>query len=201
MPAIFVEDTFGRDMALAAFREYARLTGVSMMGVDVHQVAGAPNVRKLTISHNENPSIAFKAMGIVDGDVPHEVDESRHVYAFPGTADPELHVARSVAANLDSIAPRLALNLGLRTTDQQRVADAVTSRLLTNRDPHLIFDQIGEDLDFLGGRVVAQAFLTQWAENYPDEVRGLFDKAIGIIPDHPGSLLAPPTAERIVDSE
>jgi predicted ATPase len=189
--AIFVEDAFGRRMALAAFREYARLTGVSMVGVDVHQVAGASNVKGLTIGHNNNPAIAFKAMGIVDGDVPHEVDEENHVYQFPGTADPELHVVRAVADKLDALAPRLALAMGLRPTDQERVAESVRNRILTNRDPHLIFEQIGEDLDYLGGTVVAEAFLSQWAQNYPDEVIALFDRAIDVIPDHPGSLVEP----------
>jgi AAA domain, putative AbiEii toxin, Type IV TA system len=190
--AIFVEDDFGASMALAAFREYARLTGVSMLGAEVHKLGGAGVVRKLTIAHNDNPSIAFKAMGIVDGDVPSEVDEERHVYAFPGTGDPELHVANAVADKLDSVAARLALNLGLRSSDQQRVADAVRSRILTNRDPHLVFEQIGEDLDFLGGEAVAHAFLTQWAENYPEEVVAIFGKATAVIPDHPGSLVEPP---------
>lgn len=183
--AVFVEDDFGREMALAAFREYARTNGVSMAGVDVHQVAGAGNVRTLTIAHNQNPTISFKAMGIVDGDVPHEIDEDNHVYGFPGTADPELHVARAVAAKLDSVAPRLALNLGLRSSDQSRVTSVVRAKLLTNRDPHLVFEQIGEDLDFIGGQTVARAFLAQWAENYPDEVAALFDGAAGIIPSHP----------------
>lgn|GEM_PF-333731 len=189
--AIFVEDEFGERMALAAFREYSRLSGLSMLGVEVHQLGGAGTVRKLTIAHNENPSIAFKAMGIVDGDVPHEVDEQRHVYSFPGTGDPEIHVANAVASKLDSIAAKLALNLGLRTADQQRVADAVQTRLRTNRDPHLIFEQIGEDLDFLAGQAVANAFLTQWAQNYPEEVVALFENAVAVIPDHPGSLLEP----------
>ncbi|RNE56990.1 ATP-dependent nuclease [Cryobacterium tepidiphilum] len=190
--AIFVEDDFGEEMAIAAFRDFARRVGVSMLGVEVHQLGGAGNVRRLTLAHNQNPSIPFKAMGIVDGDVPNETDPTHHVYAFPGAADPEIHVATAVAAKLDTIAARLALNLGLRTTDQQRVATAVRSRLLTNRDPHLIFEQIGEDLDFLAGQTVARAFLTQWAENYPNEVAKLFENAVGVIPDHPGTIVEPP---------
>jgi len=190
--AIFVEDAFGRDMALAAYREYSRLREVSMVGVEVHQVAGASNVKKLTISHNENPAISFKAMGIVDGDVPHEIDEDHHVYAFPGTADPEMHVVRAVADKIDTLAPRLALNMGLRASEQGRVTEVVKDRLLTNRDPHLIFEQIGEDLDYLGGRAVALAFLAQWAENYPEEVMALFDGAVDVIPDHPARLVEPP---------
>jgi hypothetical protein len=184
--SIFVEDEFGAEMSLAAFREYSKLTGVSILGVDIHQVAGAGNVRQLTVNHNRNPAIQFKAMGIVDGDVPDEVDEANHVLAFPGQTDPELHVARAISQKMDAVASRLALNLGLRSSDQQRVAEVVKERLLTNRDPHLIFEQIGEDLDYLGGRTVAKAFLTQWAENYPDEVRSLFDSMADVIPGHPG---------------
>lgn len=196
--AMFVEDSFGEEMALAAFREYGRLTGVSMLGVEIHQLGGAGNVRKLTIAHNENPSITFKAMGIVDGDVPHEVDVEKHVYSFPGTGDPEMHVARAVASIIDTVAARLALNLGLRTADQGTVAAAVKARLLTNRDPHLFFEQLGEDLGFLAGLTVARAFLTQWAENYPEEVIAIFDGASEVIPGHPGPTPTPepePTTE------
>lgn len=185
--AIFVEDSFGEYMALAAYREYARLVGVPLAGIEIHAVAGASNVRRLTMAHNDNPAITFRALGVVDGDVPHETMEDKYVFAFPGETHPELHVVRRVDEKLDTVAPRLALNLGLRASDQGRVVQSVKSRLLTNRDPHLIFEQIGEDLDFIGGRAVGQAFLTQWAENYPEEVCAIFDKAAAIIPGHPGA--------------
>jgi energy-coupling factor transporter ATP-binding protein EcfA2 len=184
--AIFVEDSFGEEMALAALREYSRVTpGVEMVGVAIHYVAGAGRVKSVTIAHNENPAIAYKALGVLDGDKAHEADHTKYVVNFPGTSDPELHVVQSVVKLIDDIAPKLALNLNFKYGDADRVKEIVLNRLRTNRDPHVLFDQIGEDLEFTAGITVARAFLTQWAENYPQEVAAIFMPAADIIPNHP----------------
>ncbi|WP_454108410.1 hypothetical protein [Leifsonia shinshuensis] len=183
--AVFVEDAFGEEMALAALRQYSRETGVSMLGVAIHAVAGAGTAKKLALSHNDNPTIAFKAMAILDGDKTSEAEPDRFIVAFPGTSDPELYVAQFVADRLDEVAPRLAIKLNLQFSDGERVKEVIRERLRTNHDPHILFDQIGEDLEFTAGLTVARAFLSQWAELAPEEVRAIFEPAAGIIPGHP----------------
>jgi hypothetical protein len=61
----------------------------------------------------------------------------------------------------------------LPTSAQERVKQVVRDRALTNRDRHTVFEQIGEDLDFTAGMVVASAFLAVWAQERPYEVTAL----------------------------
>ncbi|MGW9166907.1 ATP-dependent nuclease [Agromyces sp. NPDC055658] len=183
--AIFVEDEFGEEMALAALRQYSRTHGVSMLGVAIHAVSGAGTAKKLAITHNENPAITFGAMAILDGDKRHDTEPEKYVVCFPGSSDPELFVAHFVADRLDELAPRLALNLNLQFSDGNRVKEVVRERLRTNHDPHVLFEQIGEDLEFTSGTTVARAFLTQWAEHSPNDLIEIFAPAASIIPGHP----------------
>jgi hypothetical protein len=46
----------------------------------------------------------------------------------------------------------------------------------------VVFEQIGEDLDFTAGLIVASAFLAIWAQEYPEEVRGLVDQFASLLP-------------------
>ncbi|GAA3126875.1 hypothetical protein GCM10020254_87840 [Streptomyces goshikiensis] len=54
----------------------------------------------------------------------------------------------------------------------------MSERALTNWDRHMIWEQIGGDLDFTSGHIVKSAFLTTWALKFPEEVQDLV-KAIG----------------------
>jgi len=69
---------------------------------------------------------------------------------------------------LDELAAKLTVMLGLRVEQQDWVKEVVRKRSLTNVDRHTIFEQIGEDLGFLAGLVVKNAFLTLWAQNCND---------------------------------
>jgi hypothetical protein len=62
----------------------------------------------------------------------------------------------------------------LPSGQQDRVGAVVRERSLTNRDRHIIYQQVGDDLDFhSAGMIVASAFLAVWAQEYPDEVTSL----------------------------
>ena len=78
-----------------------------------------------------------------------------------------------VLAKLDIQAARLTVSMQLPPERQEQVKKVVRARAQTNRDRHVIFEQIGEDLDFTAGAIVAQAFLAIWAQSYPEEVSAL----------------------------
>lgn len=180
--AFFVEDDFAERMATIGLRQYAPTAGVELFGIEIYAVSGEGNVDTFTRNHNRNPATTFKAAGIFDGDMRSRVDESEGLVAYPGDGDPEAHILERVEAVIETIAPRLAMNLGLPTAAQGRVIDATRSVMRTNRDPHLIYAQIGEQLDYLGEGVVANAYITQWAENYPEEVEAVFKPLLGRLP-------------------
>jgi len=62
------------------------------------------------------------------------------------------------------------------------VKRVVQDRALTNRDRHVIFQQIGEDLDFTAELIVASAFLAIWAQEFPEEVEDLVRNFRDLIP-------------------
>lgn len=180
--AFFVEDSFGEKMATVALRSYASTASVELYGIEIYGVAGEANVESFTRSHNRNPSMPFGAAGIFDGDMRAKIDTDAGLVAFPGDSDPEAHVLQRVEDRIEALAPRLALNLGMPPSAQTRVIEVTRSVMRTNKDPHLLFAQIGEQLDFLGEAVVVNAYLTQWAENYPEEVAAIFEPLIDRLP-------------------
>ena len=186
--AIFTEDRFGALMAGAALRSYASRKDIEIQGIQIHAVGGESNVLTITKNHNNNPAIKFKAIGIVDGDMSAKADAAALVTSFPGIAAPESQVAEAVLEKMDSISSRLAINLGLQPADQGRVAEATRQRMKTCRDPHLLFAQIGEDLDYLGEGTVQSAYVAQWSQNCPDEVDAIFDPVRHALPKRGSTL-------------
>ncbi|MEY8814212.1 ATP-dependent endonuclease [Micrococcus luteus] len=174
--AIFVEDEFAKMVVEVALRDYCSRKEIPVFGIQVHAVGGEDHVIKLTKSHNKNPSIKFKAVGVLDGDMREKAAPEGLIFALPGDGDPELHILDSIAGRINELSSRLAINLGLRPTDQSRVAEVTLSRKATNRDPHVVFAQIGDDLDYLGETFVGQAFAAQWVQAYTEEVDSLFDQ-------------------------
>jgi predicted ATPase len=192
--AIFVEDRFAEEMALAALRHHHRSAGADLLGVAIHAVGGHGNAAKFARAHNENPAISFRAMAILDGDMQEKVDPEHAIVAFPGTGDPELHVALSVASILDRVAAKIAVSLGLPISDQKRVSDVIRDRMRTNRDAHVLFEQIGEDLDFTAGITVERTFLSLWAEEFPQEVEAMFAPVRDVMPGVKNAAAAASTA-------
>ncbi|UWX98465.1 ATP-binding protein [Arthrobacter zhaoxinii] len=180
--AIFVEDRFAEEMALAALRRYHRTMGVDLLGVAIHAVGGHGNAAKFARAHNDNPAISFRAMAILDGDMKDKVDQDKMIVAFPGDSDPELHVAISIASILDRVAAKIAVSFGLPVSEQTRVSEVIRSRMRTNHDPHVLFEQIGEDLDFTAGITVERTFLGLWAEEFPEEVEAIFAPVKAVMP-------------------
>lgn len=140
-----------------------RTHSVSLEGVEVHALGGYDPAITTVKAHNSNPAIQFPAVAFVDGDQPNLRDEDNGIHLLPGTSGPDSHVFASVQDHLDRVLARLTVALQLRTQDQDRVHRTVQDRAARNRDRHLVFVQIGEDLDFTSEIIVRQAFLTIWA--------------------------------------
>ena len=83
----------------------------------------------------------------------------------------------------------------LPASQQERVKEVVKNRALTNRDRRMIFEQIGEDLDFTAGAIVAQAFLAIWAQAYPDDVTGVVEGFASLLAESDGADAESPGAD------
>lgn len=181
--AIFVEDSFGEHLVSTALR----YTGdVEMDAIKIHAMGGESPAKKVNEQHNIDPTSRFPSIALLDGDQAASLDPHRRVFILPGSASPEGHIFQAVHDRIDSVAARLAVAMQLPVSAQGRVVDVVRERALTNRDRHVIFEQIGEDLDFTAGAIVAAAFLAIWAQEYTDEVTALVDQFRELLPVRTG---------------
>jgi ABC-type multidrug transport system ATPase subunit len=168
--AIFVEDEFAEWMVTTALRFHGN---IEIDAIKIHGMGGASPAVNVNEQHNLDPTSRFLSVCVLDGDQEEASDPSRHVYTLPGDVPPETHVFEQVLKKIDSEAARLTISMQLPSSMQDRVRSVVREKAVTNRDRHLIFQQIGDALDFTAGAIVAQAFLAVWASAYPEEVAQL----------------------------
>lgn len=200
--AVFTEDQFAALLAEVSLRAYCHSNNLEYAGIEIHSLGGASPARDHTRFHNSNPVRKFPAIALLDGDKrtedgysPHPVkggdlesDETLPVdrdditYG-PGNGHPEAAVFEDVRAGLDTVGNmlgKLTLALQLDTPMQTRVRECIDERASTNRDIHLIFAQIGEDLDFLSESLVQRAFITTWANAFPERVAEIWHRCRGL---------------------
>ncbi len=199
--AIFTEDAFDEMFADVTLRAYTQHHNLDRSSIKIHSLGGAAPARDHTRFHNANPTKTFPAICLLDGDKrrqdgyePQELTIGNRgeptrtgadIAFGPGDADPEEAVFEQVLQGLDTVGNligKLTLAMHLDTPMQGRVRASIMERASTNRDRHLIFGQIGEDLDFLSESLVQRAFVTTWANAFPDEVTAMWAPCHDLIP-------------------
>ncbi|MBI3214702.1 MAG: AAA family ATPase [Mycobacterium sp.] len=179
--AIFVEDVYAEHF-LATVLRYSR---VELSAVKIHRMGGADPARKVNEQHNLDPTSTFPSICVLDGDQGDTQDIDKRIFVLPGDSHPERHVLDRVVSVLDKVAALLTVSMQLPPSQQERVKEVITARVLSNYDVHVIFEQIGADLDFTAGQTVATAFLSVWAQEFPDEVAELiapFKELLPMVP-------------------
>lgn len=159
--AIFVEDDFAKLWVEAILRKY--LTD-DFPQIEVHALAGDGNAIKIHNSHLENPAISSQSACIIDGDSQQKEDESKNIFRLPGNI-PEREVFDEVYKHIDNDITKLTVACQLSSTQQsefRKVIDEVNS---TNRDPHLLFIQIGDRMQLTPESTIKGAFITYWMEH------------------------------------
>lgn len=175
--AIFVEDVFAKNWVDAILRE---TMGAAYDQVEVHALHGDGNAVKTHRGHMSNPAVKFKSLCVIDGDSEQVEDRNAGVIRLPGT-QPELAVFEGILTRLDK-------DLAVLTVSCQRAPEAqeVVNRVLeevarTNRDPHLLFNQIGIKIGFVPENIVRGAFLALWVRANPDFCKDLAEIARTLI--------------------
>jgi len=177
--AIFVEDEFGELLVTSALRQRG---GIEMDAIKIHAMGGATPSIKVNEQHNLDPTAKFPSVCLLDGDQADLADPTNGVGLLPGSTSPEMHIFNRVFERLDALAARLTVSMQLPSARQDDVKKVVRERQLTNRDPHVLFQQIGDDLDFTAGYIVANAFLAVWAQEYPEDVDRMLGQFEALIP-------------------
>jgi Predicted ATPases len=175
--AIFCEDEF----AAAWIRSMLRMDGgIGLDEIEVHAMAGDGTAVTINRHHNQNPAVRFPSVCVIDGDSQQEASDPDKVYRLPGEC-PEAYIFDRVLEAEDATG-RLTVRLQKGFAETAQLMERLHEIRRTNRDPHLLFSQVGEALGFVPVEAVQEAFFTTWAESYPAEVEELVGKVRALLP-------------------
>lgn len=171
--AVFVEDEFAKSWVDAIFREKL---GSQFEQVEVHVVHGDGNAVKVHKGHEENPAITSKSLCVIDGDSRQNDDPAVGILRLPG-GQPELEVLNYTLNNLERELAVLTVSCQRAPEAQATVRTEVERVSRTNRDPHLVFNQIGLAIGFVSEAIVRGAFFQLWIRAHDDFCNQLADAA------------------------
>lgn len=181
---IFVEDVFAQKWVETCLR---MRTGIACDAIEVHPLGGDGTAKSVHLHRRRDPSLAgTPSVCILDGDSKQQDDALYRVLRLPGES-PELFIYGRVERIVESEAGRLAIALHQHYETQSKVVAAIRDVLHANHDPHLLFSQLGQRLNFVAEDTVRGAFLTVWATYYPDEVARILEPIMDILPKIDGS--------------
>lgn len=175
--AVFVEDEFARTWVDSILREKL---GPDYDQVEVHAVHGDGNAVKTHLAHIQNPAIRSKSLCVIDGDSPQQERPDNGVIRLPGT-QPELTVFEGIRSRMDEDGALLTVSCHRSPEAQACVRQAIEDVILTNRDPHLLFNQVGIKIGFVSEPIVVGAFLSLWVRANADFCNNLAGMARRLI--------------------
>ncbi|MBB4797981.1 putative ATPase [Brevundimonas bullata] len=177
--AIFVEDDFAKEWVEAIVR--FKLPQ-NMEEIGVYPVSGDSQAFAIHTSHRNNPAIAdrLKSLCVLDGDSEKIEDGAAGVLKLPGRV-PEAVVFDYVRNNIDSLSMRLAVSMHLPPDKEGTVRKVVEDVSNTNRDPHLLFSQIGLRSGLVPTKIVSSAFLSLWIDGNPVDSQRIADAIVEVL--------------------
>jgi len=164
--AIFVEDQFAQKWLQAILREGL---GDRYDEVGVYAIAGDSSAIKIHTSHNEDPSVTHRSLCFLDGDSAQKEDHGKSIFRLPGSV-PELEVFNRVKDSMHQNAAVLTAACQRPLSCQELVVSAVRDIANTNRDPHLLFAQVGQRIGLVSEEVVRGAFFSVWIQDNPEVI-------------------------------
>ena len=170
--AIFTEDNFAKFVAEAIIREFLP---ENFDQIEVHAVSGDGNAVRIHRNRLDDPSSRHHSLCLIDGDSQQLSEESFGVFKLPGT-QPETQVFNDVFSQLTSNIALLTVSLQLDPTKQDFVTRMIGEVSSTNRDPHIIFNQIGIKIGFIPEDIVKGAFVNLWIRGRKTEFKSFCDR-------------------------
>lgn len=174
---VFVEDSFAKTWVEEILRS---LPGVAMEAVSVHAMGGDGRAVEVQRVRQLDPSISQPSVCLIDGDSKKPDSETSSIYRLPGES-PEYYIYDKVMEKLDEISGELAAALCLYE-EEATVAEIVRSVRNTNRDEHLLYSQVGNQLQSISEERVRQAFISLWVRTFKDEVQAIRQPFLDKIP-------------------
>ena len=167
--AIFVEDQFAKELVEAIIRDDMP-SAFDQIGV--YAVAGDGHAHAIHVNHRKNPAVAplLKSLCILDGNSQKDEDLPNGIIKLPGQV-PESEVFEFVRSNLASLSMKLAVGLHLSPEKETWVRDQVEDIGLLNRDPHVLFNQVGQRTGLIPENIVSSAFISLWLDGNREKAK------------------------------
>lgn len=169
--AVFVEDAFAKEWIEAIVRH---ALPEHMDEIGVYALSGDSQAYATHKSHAQNPSISITSMAILDGDSDKPEEPEDGVFKLPGSV-PEAAVFDYVRTNIATLSMQLAVAMHLSPEKEAMVRGVVEEVSHTNRDPHLLFSQVGQRAGLVPTSLVSSAFISLWINGNSNEVKRLAD--------------------------
>lgn len=170
--AIFTEDSFAQFIVETLIRE--SMTDLHDQ-IEVHAVAGDGNAVKIHSNRKTDPTATYRSLAVIDGDSQQIEDRDGGVFRIPGD-QPEAGVFREIYDNLSVNAAVLTVSLQLPPEKQKEVRRVLSEVSSSNRDPHLLFNQVGIGLGFISEEIVKGAFVSIWIRGKKPVFQPLIDR-------------------------
>lgn len=144
--------------------------------IGVYAVSGDGTAHAIHVSHGKNPAVAdkLKSVCIVDGNSKIRQDVVNGIVKLPGDV-PEAEVFNYVREQIASLAMQLAVALHLSPEKDAWVKRIVENVSISNRDPHLLFNQVGRAAGLIPANIVASAFIGLWLAGNVDKAKPIAD--------------------------
>lgn len=175
---IFVEDEFAEMWVNSIITS---IEGIARDAVSIHPMKGDGTAVKVHENHNLDPSVNQKSVCIIDGDSEQLEDLNGLIFRLPGQC-PESAVFDNLLENIDTISGELAVTLLKPYEFEAQLKQHMNSVRLTNRDPHLLYAQLGKKIGFVPEARVKEAFLSIWCRTNADYVATIREGMSGLIP-------------------
>ena len=175
---MFVEDDFAE---LWGRQIFASMDDVAIDAISIHPMKGDGTAVKVHKHHRIDPSAKQQSICIIDGDSDQPENEEENIYRLPGQC-PESTVFDNVLGNIDRISGELAVSLLKPYEYESQLKSVMESVRNTNRDPHLLYSQIGKRIGFIPEARVKEAFITIWCRLNKDYICAMKDKLYDVIP-------------------
>jgi len=174
---IFVEDEFA---SLWARQVLSSLNDVAIDAISIHPMKGDGTAVKVNAHHRIDPSAVQDSICIIDGDSEQQASDEDLIIRLPGQC-PESSVYDNVLENIDSVSGELAVSLLKPYEYESKLKAAMESVRNTNRDPHLLYAQLGKTIGFIPEARVKEAFLTIWCRLNSEYITEIGNKLGNII--------------------
>lgn len=146
--AVYVEDPFVKEWVENAIgRHINRLAS----NTKVFAAGGYPNLLKVSQFHNENPMLKVKSVALVDGDIydPESDGELPDYAMFIGEGKPEEIVFGYIFDNRNDLVSLVRQRCLLSAFTPDRILEAIESVRNSACDPHIVFSELSDKLDFM----------------------------------------------------